>query len=124
MLVKSLTRTEPALRIIFYMALFMFIWAVPPAALHWTMPSPTGWLLLTGVAICSTAAHWALVKAYSLANVVQVMPFDFCRLIWTALFAWFFFGEQSALTTWVGAAIIVASVVFIARRDAKVAPIL
>lgn len=123
MLVKSLTRTEPPLRIIFYMALFMFLWAIPPAALHWSMPSAKGWLLLTAVAVCSTVAHWALVKAYALAGVVQIMPYDFSRLLWTALFAWFFFGEESQLTTWVGAAIIVGSVVFIARRDAKAAPL-
>lgn len=123
MLVKSLTRTEPPLRIIFYMALFMFLWAIPPAALNWSTPDTKGWLLLTAVAFCSTAAHWALVKAYALAGVVQIMPYDFSRLLWTALFAWFFFGEESQMTTWLGAAIIVGSVVFIARRDAKAAPI-
>ena len=122
-LVKSLTRTEPPLRIIFYMALFMFLWAIPPAALHWSMPNAKAWLLLTGIAACSTAAHWALVKAYSLVGVAQVMPYDFCRLLWTALFAWFFFNEQSDMTTWLGAAIIVGSVLYIARRDAKAAPI-
>lgn len=123
MLVKSLTRTEPPLRIIFYMALFMFLWALPPAVMHWENPSPRLWFALFMVAVLSTAAHWALVKSYALAGVVQIMPFDFMRLVWTALFAWMVFGEVSDLNTWLGAAIIIGSAVFIARRDAKAAPV-
>lgn len=122
MLVKSLTRSEPPLRIIFYMAFFMLLWSIPPAALHWSMPGAKSWGLLLLIAIFSTAAHWSLVKAYSLANVVQLMPFDFLRLIFTALLAYLVFHESSEPTTWAGALIIIGSAVFIARRDAKAAP--
>lgn len=121
MLVKSLTRTEPPLRIIFYMALFMFVFAVPFALPHWQWPDGRLWMLLGAIAVFSTFAHWSLVKAYSLARVVQIMPFDFTRLVFTALFAYLAFGETSDLMTWLGAAIIVASAVAIARRDAKAA---
>lgn len=123
MLVKSLTRSEPPLRIIFYMALFMFLWSILPAALHWRMPSAQGWALLALIAAFSTVAHWTLVKAYSLAKVVQLMPYDFLRLIFTSFFAYLAFHETSDSTTWLGAAIIITSAVMIARRDAKAAAI-
>lgn len=121
MLVKSLTTTEPPLRIVFYMALFMMLLALPPALMHWQWPSPVLWACLACVAIASTGAHWFLVRAYSIAQVVQLMPFDFLRLIFTAIFAYFFFHETSDLFTWLGAGVIIASAVAIARRDAKAA---
>lgn len=118
MLVKSLTRTEPPLRIIFYMALFMMLWAFPMALPHWSWPNAPQLLLLAVVALASTSAHWFLVKAYSLCDVVKLMPFDFARLIFTAIFAWLFFHETSDAQSWLGASVIVASAFVIARRDA------
>lgn len=123
MLVKSLTRTEPPIRIITYMAFFMFLWSLPLAIPHWTMPSTKAWGLMVLIALFSSMAHGALVKAYSLANVVELMPFDFLRLIFTAIFAYVVFHETSDPYTWLGAAIIIGSAVYIARRDAKAAPI-
>lgn len=117
MMLKSLTRTEPPLRIITYMSFIMMVLAIPFAVPHWQMPTPHLWLVLLAVAGLSTLAHWSLVKAYALADVVQIMPFDFLRLVFTAVFAWAFFHETSDAYTWAGAAIIVASVVYNARRE-------
>ena len=120
MFVKSLSRTEPALRMVFYMNFFMFLVALPFGFSHWRMPNSSEWLILLGIALCSVAMHFTMVKAYALAPVVTLMPFDFMRLVYTTILAYFIFGERSDPITWVGAAIIVASVVLIARRDRKV----
>lgn len=123
MLVKSLSRTEPALRIVFYMNLFMFLWALPLGLYHWQMPSFEYWLVLLLIACCSIIMHFSMARAYFLVPVVKLMPFDFMRLIYTALFTYLLFGQTSGLNTWIGAAIIVASAAFIARRDVKAAPL-
>lgn len=123
MLVKSLSRTEPALRIVFYMNLFMFLWALPLGIYHWRMPSLEYWGVLVLIACCSIIMHFSMARAYFLVPVVKLMPFDFMRLIYTALFTYVLFGQTSGLHVWVGAAIIVASAAFIARRDAKAAPL-
>ncbi|PZP86285.1 MAG: hypothetical protein DI582_03410 [Azospirillum brasilense] len=123
MLVKSLSRTEPALRIVFYMNFFMLLWALPLGIYHWQWPSLHSWAVLLLIAVCSIIMHFSMAKAYFLVPVVKLMPYDFMRLIYTAIFSYFLFGEASSWHTWLGAAIIVGSAVFIARRDAKVAPI-
>ena len=46
------------------------------------------------------------------------MPFDFFRLVFTAILAYIFFGEVADVWTWAGGAIIVASAAYIARREA------
>ena len=50
------------------------------------------------------------------------MPFDFTRLVSTTLFAYFLFSEQPDPTSWIGAAIIIAAAIYIARRDVKAPP--
>jgi len=123
MLVKSLSRTEPPLRIVFYMNLFMLLWALPFGLYYWQWPTLHGWAILGLIACLSILMHYSMASAYFLAPVVKLMPFDFMRLIYTAIFAYALFGETSGLHTWLGAAIIVGSAVFIARRDAKAAPV-
>lgn len=123
MFVKSLSGTEPALRMVFYMNLFMLMMALPFGVAHWQMPSLHAWVVLGFIACASIIMHFSMARAYSLAPVVTLMPFDFTRLITTALFAYLLFGETSDRTTWLGAAIIIASAVAMARRDVKAPPL-
>jgi drug/metabolite transporter (DMT)-like permease len=121
MLVKSLSGTEPALRVVFFMAFFMCLWSLPLAMLNWQAPSNHGWLLVLAISLCSISMHTSQVKAYALVPVVKLMPYDFTRLIFTAFFAWAAFGEVSVLNSWLGAAIIICAAAYSARRDAKAA---
>lgn len=123
MFVKSLSATEPALRMVFYMNLFMLGLTAPFGIAHWQMPSAHAWVVLTFIACASVIMHFSMARAYSLAPVVTLMPFDFTRLISTALFAYLLFGETSDHRSWLGAAIIIASATTMARRDVKVPPI-
>lgn len=117
MMVKTLTRTEPALRIVFIMSVFMSLWALPLALYHWHNPSLHLWGLVLVIATASVGAQWCLAKAYSLADVSSLTPYDFGRLIFTSFFAYIAFGETSDINTWIGASIIVASAAFIARYE-------
>jgi drug/metabolite transporter (DMT)-like permease len=119
MFIKSLTSTEPPIRMVFYMNLFMFLIALPFATSGWHWPDAATWLALLGVSLCSILMHVTLVKAYILAPVVTLMPIDFMRLVFTSLLAYFFFGETSDLATWLGSAVIIASAVFASARKSK-----
>lgn len=118
-LVKTLTRTESPEVIVFYMALFMIPWSVGPALLHWHDVTPYQWWLVFLIALTSTVSHLLLTRALVRADMVMLMPFDFTRLIFVAIFAWFLFGETLDMQTILGSLIIVASTVYIAHREAK-----
>lgn len=120
--VKSLSRTEPAMRMVFYMNLFMFFMALPFGLYHWQIPSAHAVLVLFIIAVCSIIMHFSMARAYSLAPVVSLMPFDFTRLIFTALFGYLLFNESSDMASWLGAAVIIAAAVYVARRDVKAPP--
>lgn len=118
-LVKTLTRTESPETIVFYMALFMIPWAALPAAGHIVAVTPYQLWLVFLVALLSTAAHLLLARAYIRADMVVLMPFDFSRLVFTALMSYGLFGETLDLPTICGSLVIVGSTVYIAHREAQ-----
>jgi len=74
-----------------------------------------GLLLLIGVAggiaqICMTAA-------LRQAPVSVVLPMDYSAIIWTTLLSWAIWGNWPMVTTWVGAALIIGSGLYIAWRE-------
>jgi drug/metabolite transporter (DMT)-like permease len=118
-LVKGLTKTEPPTRIVFYMAVIMSLWALPISLPFWQTPSWEALGLCLIIAMVSTAAHLSMVAAYARAAIVVLMPLDFFRLIFTALFAYIAFEEIADPYTWLGGAVIVMSAVYIAWREAR-----
>lgn len=119
MLVKSLTRTEPPVRIVFYMSVFMSLLAFPLALFHWEWLAPRHWAFMGAIAVASLGAQLGLARAYMLAEVSSLMPYDFGRLLFTALYAYLLFGEVADATSWLGAAIIIGSAVLVTRREAR-----
>ncbi len=118
-LVKTLSRTEKPETIVFYMALFMVPWSAPLAIMNWHGVTARELWLLLWVAITSTGAHLLMARAYKRADMVLLMPFDFSRLVFTALMAYVIFGETLDSATVTGSLIIVASTVYIAHREAR-----
>ncbi len=121
LLVKTLSRTEDTVAMVLYMNLIMTPMSLIPALFVWEWPSwpVLGALLLIG--FVATIAHLAMTKSYTLADASAVIPFDYARLPFVAFLAFFAFGELPDLWTWVGAGIIAASAIYIARREAKLA---
>lgn len=117
MLVKSLTRTEPPTRIVFYMAAVMLLWSTPAAIYYWQPADVRTLIHCAAIAIASTGAHLLMVRAYAKADIVLLLPFDFFRLVFTALLAYGAFGEVADCWTWAGGAIIVGSAAYIAYRE-------
>ena len=119
--VKSLTRTESPEAIVTYMVLMLTPLTFVPALFVWQWPSweALGWMVL--LAGCGTVGHMAVTRAYKLADLTVVMPFDFTRLPMSALLAFLIFAEVPTIWTWIGGALIFASTFYIARREAQVA---
>lgn len=118
-MVKSLTSSESAETIVFYMSVFMLVWSVPIAIPFWqpfTVPQ-LGMAFI--IALCSTAAHLFMARAFMRAELVKLMPLDFTRLVFTAILAYIFFGETIDSQTICGSLVIVASAVYIGHREAK-----
>jgi drug/metabolite transporter (DMT)-like permease len=74
------------------------------------------WLFI-GIAVFGTAGMTMITQAFRLAPAAVVAPFDYSVLLWATGLGWFIWGEVPDLATFLGAAIIVLSGVFIVLRE-------
>jgi drug/metabolite transporter (DMT)-like permease len=82
-------------------------WSGPPGL-------DLGLIAVTGVV--ATVGHVCLAKAYRLAPVSTVAPFEYAHLVLAAICGYLIWGDIPSVTTWIGAVIIVGSGLYIASR--------
>jgi drug/metabolite transporter (DMT)-like permease len=105
-LVKSLTRTESALAVIFWMLVVQWTAGFVPTLFVWTWPSAVAWGWVVVIAICGTFSHYCLASAMRYADATIVVPMDFLRVPLTATVGWLVYSERLDLYTVLGAVLI------------------
>ncbi len=115
--IKVLSRTESSFAITAYMNLFLALFSLGPALWVWVMPPPEMWVWLVAIGVIGTIAQLALSQALKETEPTAVLPFDFLKLIWTAILGFWVFGEVPDVLTWVGAAVVFGSGFYIAWRE-------
>ena len=118
LLTKQVTRTESPDTAAVYQVSLMLPTALLFALFVWDWPSWTMLAFLMLLGLFSGLAHICLTRSLAAADASFVIPFDYLRLPVVAALAYLFFGEVPDPWTWVGAGIIVASAIYIARREA------
>ena len=121
LIVKRLSGTESANAIVTYMVLLMTPMSLAPALFVWQAPPVSLWLLLVGLGLAGTLGHLCYVRALRLAEASAVLPFDYGRMIFSALIGYYAFSEIPDRWTWIGSAIIAGSAIYIARRESQLA---
>ena len=105
-LVKSLTRTDAAIQVSFWMLVVQSVIGIVPALAVWQWPSVTSWAWVLLVAFCGTFSHYCFARAMELADATVVVPMDFLRVPFTALAGWALYAERVDLLTLAGMALI------------------
>ena len=105
-MVKSLTRTEQTVTILFYMLAVQTAGSLLPALYVWQWPSLTIWGWAVVVAFCGTFSHYCMARALLYADASVVVPMDFLRVPLTALMGWLLYSERLDAFTVLGAALI------------------
>lgn len=117
-MVKSLTRSDGAVVIIFWMLVLQSLLGLIPALATWRWPSPAGWGWVLLVAFCGTYSHYCMARALAHADATVVVPMDFLRVPLTALAGWLIYAERLDLLTVLGAALILGGNLLNTRRAA------
>ncbi|HYW62432.1 MAG TPA: DMT family transporter [Bradyrhizobium sp.] len=105
-MMKSLTRTETTLRIIFWMLVIQSAAGLLPSLYSWHWPSAWVWGWLVVVAFCGTFSHYCMARAMLYADATVVVPMDFLRVPLTAAAGWLLYAERLDAFTVLGAALI------------------
>jgi drug/metabolite transporter (DMT)-like permease len=105
-MVKSLTRTEQTLAIIFWMLVVQSAAGLLPSLYVWTWPPAHVWVWVVLIAFCGTFSHYCMARALLHADATVVIPMDFLRVPLTATAGWLIYSERLDLFTVLGAVLI------------------
>jgi drug/metabolite transporter (DMT)-like permease len=105
-MMKSLTRTEKTVAIIFWMLVIQSAAGLLPALYVWKWPTVATWGWIVAIAFCGTFSHYCMARAMLHADATVVLPMDFLRVPLTATVGWLIYSERLDLFTVLGAALI------------------
>ena len=105
-MMKSLTRTEMTLAIIFWMLVIQSAAGFFPSLYVWRWPSAYAWGWLVVIAFCGTFSHYCMARAMLYADATVVLPMDFLRVPLAAAAGWLIYSERLDMFTLLGAALI------------------
>lgn len=117
--VKKLLSTEHPATLIFYSTLIASVVTAVPAIAVWQAPEPRELLLLLIAGLCGTIGQSLGIRALQAGDSTAVAPIDYVRLIISGFYGYWFFGDVPDEWTALGAAVIVASTLYIAHREAQ-----
>ena len=72
---------------------------------------------LAAIGTLGTIGHFFLIRAFQLVPAATLSPFLYVYLVWAAALGWLIFGDVPGLMTWVGAAVILASGLYVYRHS-------
>ena len=84
---------------------------------NWVTPDAFGWLLMVALGALGAASHYTLIRALSIAPAAFVAPFGYTNMIWSTSVGVLVFAELPDAWTLIGAAIIIASGLYVLRRE-------
>ena len=105
-MMKSLTRTEKTLAIIFWMLVIQSAAGFLPALYVWQWPSAYAWAWMAVLGFSGTFTHYCMARAMLYADATVVLPMDFLRVPLTAIMGWLIYSERLDMFTVLGAALI------------------
>ena len=114
---RKLAHSDPPLTTLAYSALVGAIVTSLVVPFFWVQPDAAGWLAIVGLGLFGGIGHFALIKALESAPAATVTPFGYAALLWATMFGFVIFGDLPDLWTVVGAAVIVASGIYIFHRE-------
>ena len=121
LMAKNLAKYDSSLTISFYQPLMIAPFALLGSVPVWVWPSLQSWIVLFGMGLVAGIANFAYVHALRIADASVSMPADYMRLLWMVGWGYLLFAEIPAISTWVGAALIICSTLFITWRESRLA---
>lgn len=113
--IRRMAATEPASRIVIYFTTIAALVSAVPLGWAWVTPSLPSLLLLGGVGLFATLGQLLMTRAYKMAPASHVGPFAYTAVIFGGFFGWIIWSETPDTLFLVGALLIVAASILIAR---------
>lgn len=114
------TRTDSSESMVFWMMVFMALGAGVLSWTEWVPIRRSDTLLLAALAITGFCGQLAITEAFRHGQASAVAPFEYSALAWGLGLDWLIWHSLPSAHTWVGAAIIVSSGLYLVRREKRI----
>jgi drug/metabolite transporter (DMT)-like permease len=118
--VRVLSRTDSTQAIVFWMLLILGVGAGVIAWPDWKPVQAAHWWLVGGIGLAGAIGQYAITEAFSRGEASVIAPFEYSALAWGLALDLALWGVLPDAVTWVGAAIIVGSGLYLIRRERAV----
>jgi drug/metabolite transporter (DMT)-like permease len=117
LMTKTLTRYESPGVIVLWQAISVTVLSLPLSLIHWTAPTTWQWIGFATAGIFGSLGHYCLTRGFRVADISATQSLRFLDLVWASLLGWLVFSDVPSHSTLIGALVILASTVWIARRE-------
>ena len=115
--VRLLARTDSTQSMVFWLMALLGLGSAALAWRGWIPLQPAHLWIVAGIGLAGSLAQMALTEAFRRGEASLVAPLEYTALVWGTLLDAALWGVLPDRVTWLGAAIIVASGVYLLRRE-------
>lgn len=117
--VRQIGRTESTPTIVLWFTMFAIIVTGLFMPFFGQLHDARTWAILAALGLFGGLGQLFLTSALRFAPVAVVVPFDYTQLLWAVLLGWAIWDTHPPGSTWLGAAVIVASGLYTVYREHK-----
>lgn len=115
--VRILGRTDSTQSMVFWMVTMLAIGAGLLAAPGWVPVQAAHWPVIVGIGLAGALGQYAITEAFRRGEASAIAPLEYTALAWGVGFDLLIWGVLPDAVTWLGAAIIVASGLYLLHRE-------
>jgi len=115
-LIRILSGQESQVRLLLWSNGMLGLILIVPTLQNWTAPSPEQWTLLMAAGLMGTLTQTFILLAYTRGEPVVIAPFDYSRILIAVAAGMLFFNEVPDVFTFLGATLVIATGVYMARE--------
>jgi drug/metabolite transporter (DMT)-like permease len=117
---RHLAAYDPPETIQYLPAVFASVLLAPFAIAGWESPATAPeWAVLCLLGVLGGLGHYFLALAHRYAPATVIAPFLYQQVIYMALFGYLVFGDVPGAGVWIGAAIVIASGLYLFARERR-----
>jgi len=114
---RRMRGADAPLTTLIYSSAIGFVLSGLALPLVWHAPTLSAWVMLAAMGVLSAAGQYLLIAGLSRGDASLLAPFTYSQIVWATLTGYFVFATVPSSWTWCGAAVIVASGIYIAHRE-------
>ena len=112
-LTRLLSITENTYTTLFFTGLGGLIWSSIIVPFVWVSPSQTHIIIFLLTGVLGALAHLCMISAFDRTEASLLAPYNYTKLIWVAILGYLIFDDIPSHNMWIGAAVIVLSLIHI-----------